>query len=52
MKVCCQENGSEEKAFNCYGHLINPKIKVDALKYPPRKNKNDIACKWHFYIPE
>lgn len=52
MKVCCQENGSEEKAFNFYGHLINPKIKVEALKYPPRKNKNEIACKWHFYIPK
>ncbi len=34
------------------GEHINPKIKCKALKLPPRKDENDIACKWEFKIDE
>jgi len=29
---------------------IDPRIKVEALKLPPRKNSDDICCKWKFYM--
>jgi len=32
------------------GEYINPKMKCRALKLPPRKDKNDVACQWEFRI--
>ncbi len=31
---------------------VDPKIKVEALKLPPRKNPDDICCKWKFYLDD
>ena len=31
-------------------YLINPNIKVTALKLPPRKNPEEIACQWEFKL--
>jgi hypothetical protein len=33
-------------------YLINPKIKVTALKLPPRKSPDEIACKWEYKLEE
>jgi len=33
-------------------YLINPKLKVRTLKLPPRKNPEDIACKWEVWLEE
>ena len=33
-------------------YLINPRIKVTALKLPPRKNPDEIACQWEFKLEE
>lgn len=30
--------------------FFNPNMKVKALKLPPRKNKEDIACQWAFEL--
>jgi len=35
-----------------YAHLFNPKIKVKALKLPPRKSPDEIACQWEFWVEE
>jgi hypothetical protein len=32
--------------------LFNPNIKVRPLKLPPRKSKDEIACKWEFSLEE
>lgn len=31
-------------------YLINPKIKVTALRLPPRESPEEIACRWEFTI--
>ena len=31
-------------------YLINPKIKVTALKLPPRESPDEIACQWEFKL--
>ena len=33
-------------------YLLNPKIKVTALKLPPRDNPEEIACKWELELEE
>ena len=33
-------------------YLINPKIKLNALKLPPRKSKDEIACQWEITLEE
>lgn len=38
----------EEAVMRTY--LLNPKIKVKALKLPPRKSPEDIACQWEFTL--
>ena len=34
------------------GELFNPKMTCRALKLPPRKGPDDVACQWEFEIPE
>jgi hypothetical protein len=33
-------------------YLINPQIKVTALKLPPRKSPDEIACQWEYKLEE
>lgn len=33
-----------------YGKSFHPDMEYNILKIPPRKDKNDICCKWEFYI--
>lgn len=33
-------------------YLLNPDIKVECLKSPPRKSKADICCQWEFSLEE
>jgi hypothetical protein len=33
-------------------YLINPKVKLKALKLPPRKSKDEIACQWEITLEE
>ncbi len=42
IQYVCYEN--EKRVIERY--LINPKIRVKALKLPPRKGPDEIACKW------
>jgi hypothetical protein len=32
------------------GTWFNPRMKVTPTKLPPRKNKQDVACRWEFAI--
>jgi hypothetical protein len=38
--------------FQRAAELFNPKIKATAVKLPPRKNREEIACQWEFKIEE
>jgi hypothetical protein len=38
------------KAFERIAKFINPNIKVKFLKMPPRKDQNDIACRFEFKL--
>jgi len=40
----------EPQIFKAY--LVNPKIKVTALKLPPRKSPEEIACQWEYKLKE
>ena len=40
----------EMKIFMKMAHFYNPKMKVTALKLPPRKSANDVCCQWEFKI--
>ena len=40
----------EQACFDSLAELTNPDIKVTALKLPPRKSKDEIACKWEFKL--
>ncbi len=31
---------------------VDPRVKVRALKLPPRKSPDEIACKWLFYLDD
>ena len=33
-------------------YMVNPKIKVTPLVLPPRKSREEIACKWEFKLEE
>lgn len=48
-RICRQV---ETKLFEIRARAINPKMKVTALKMPPRKSKDDIACQWEFRLDE
>jgi hypothetical protein len=34
------------------GEMLNPKIECKPLKLPPRRDANDIACKWEYRLPD
>jgi hypothetical protein len=38
------------RAFDKIARFFNPKMKVTALKLPPRKSKDDVACQWEFKL--
>jgi len=40
----------EQACFDSLSQLTNPAIKVKAIKLPPRKSKDEIACKWEFKL--
>ncbi len=40
------------EGFQAAADLFNPKIKVRALKLPPRKSREEIACQWEFKLEE
>jgi len=44
--VCPNEGKIMEK------YLVHPKIKATAIKLPPRKSKDDIACVWEFRLED
>jgi len=46
IDICCSVGGVEEITIVEYANFINPDIKVTALKVPPRKSKDEIACQW------
>jgi len=53
-----EKRAPEEIAQRCYvleqetmyRYLINPYIKITALKLPPRKSPDEIACQWEFIM--
>ncbi len=42
----------EPHGFQVGVEQFNPQMKATPLQLPPRKDKNDIACKWEFRIDE
>ena len=42
----------ERRLFELTAEYFNPKIKVTALKLPPRKRGNNICCQWEFKLEE
>jgi len=42
----------EPKLFRLIADFFNPEIEVKALKLPPRKSQDEIACQWEFWIEE
>jgi hypothetical protein len=34
------------------GEMLNRKIECNPLKLPPRRDANDIACKWEYVLPD
>lgn len=40
----------EGPTFQAYANFFNPAIKVTALKLPPRKSKDEIACQWEWKL--
>lgn len=50
MEICCSVGGMEEISLMEYANFVNPDIKITALKLPPRKDANDIACQWELRV--
>jgi len=42
----------DAEGFQDLASLFNPKMKATALKIPPRKSKDEIACQWEFKLEE
>ena len=40
----------ERRLFELTAKYFNPKIKVNALKLPPRKRGSEICCQWEFKL--
>ncbi|MFC1943960.1 DUF6125 family protein [Chloroflexota bacterium] len=47
LPVCVE---LEPRCIRSYAAQINPDIKVDILKLPPRKSEDEIACQWEFTL--
>jgi len=50
IELCCGVGALEEVTIVEYCKFVNPDIKVTALKVPPRKSKDEIACQWEFKL--
>lgn len=50
QRLACEE--IDLPAWEWLAHQFNPKIKFRALKMPPRKSKDDIACQYEFTLDE
>jgi len=50
IDLYCCVGGVEEVTIVEYANFVNPDIKVTALKVPPRKSKDDIACQWELKL--
>ena len=48
QKLVCEE--LDEPLFQRQAAYFNPKIRVTALRLPPRKSKNEICCKWEYKL--
>ena len=48
QKLACEE--IDLPAFRWIAKRFNPKIAVEPLKLPPRKSKDEIACRWEFKL--
>jgi len=42
----------EKKLFELTAQYFNPRIKVNALKLPPREKGSDISCQWEYKLEE
>jgi hypothetical protein len=42
----------EPKWFRDYADYFNPSIQIKALKLPPRRSKEEVACIWEFKVAE
>ena len=40
----------EPRIFKGFASAINPDIEVQCIKIPPRKSKEEICCKWEFWL--
>ena len=40
----------EPRMFGMIAHYVNPEIKVQPIKLPPRKSQDEIACQWEFKL--
>jgi len=52
MKTALAMCDLDLKAFEKISRFINPKIKVTAIKLPPRKDEKDIACRFEFKLDD
>lgn len=52
IEAICSECGTDWILWQNAAEMINPKMKVTAVKLPPRKSKDEIACKWNVRIEE
>jgi len=50
IECLCAPGGCEDRAFRAIADCFNPAIQCNALKLPPRENKDDICCIWEFKI--
>jgi hypothetical protein len=48
QKFTCEE--IEIPMFQRVAAYFNPRMKATALKLPPRKSEDDIACRWEFKV--
>lgn len=42
----------EPPLMKAYGQTINPRMRVEVLKLPPRKSRDEIACQWEIKLEE
>ena len=40
----------DRKVYRYYASFFNPDIKIECLKTPPRKSKDEICCQWEFKL--
>lgn len=50
IELVCGANGIDHWGFQQVASYYNPQIEVSPLKLPPRKSRDEIACRWEFKI--